>query len=144
MLRLLSLALTAALLSSAAYAKPPHDDEDYGNGKGKKEKPHKKQKGKFKKFSSDEKGQVQSYYQNLPKGLQKKYARTGQLPKGWQDKVKRGQPLPMAYEEELKPAPKEIKQILGEGPEGTAVMQMGNMILRMRLNDNVVLDTVLF
>jgi hypothetical protein len=34
-------------------------------------------------------------YRNLPPGLQKKYARTGQLPPGWQKKV---QPFPASLE----------------------------------------------
>jgi hypothetical protein len=37
-------------------------------------------------------------YRNLPPGLQKKYARTGQLPPGWQKKV---EPFPFAVERRL-------------------------------------------
>jgi hypothetical protein len=37
-------------------------------------------------------------YRNLPKGLQKKLARTGQLPPGWQKKM---QPFPVALERQL-------------------------------------------
>ena len=37
-------------------------------------------------------------YRNLPKGLQKKLARTGQLPPGWQKKM---EPLPVALERQL-------------------------------------------
>jgi hypothetical protein len=36
-------------------------------------------------------------YRNLPPGLQKKYARTGQLPPGWQKKMA---PLPASLERE--------------------------------------------
>jgi hypothetical protein len=38
----------------------------------------------------------------LPPGLQKKYARTGQLPPGWQKKM---EPLPVAIERNLPPLP---------------------------------------
>jgi hypothetical protein len=41
-------------------------------------------------------------YKNLPPGLRKKYARTGQLPPGWQKKM---QPLPPAIEARCAPLP---------------------------------------
>lgn len=41
-------------------------------------------------------------YRNLPPGLQKKYARTGQLPPGWQKKL---EPFPVALERRLTPLP---------------------------------------
>ena len=37
-------------------------------------------------------------YRNLPPGLRKKYARTGQLPPGWQKKM---EPFPVVVEREL-------------------------------------------
>jgi hypothetical protein len=37
-------------------------------------------------------------YRQLPPGLQKKYARTGQLPPGWQQRM---EPLPVKIEREL-------------------------------------------
>ena len=37
-------------------------------------------------------------YRNLPPGLQKKYARTGQLPPGWRKKM---EPFPVAVERQL-------------------------------------------
>jgi hypothetical protein len=41
-------------------------------------------------------------YRNLPPGLQKKYARTGQLPPGWQKKMS---PLPASIERDCAPLP---------------------------------------
>ena len=41
-------------------------------------------------------------YRNLPPGLQKKYARTGQLPPGWQKKI---EPFPASLERECAPLP---------------------------------------
>jgi hypothetical protein len=41
-------------------------------------------------------------YRKLPPGLQKKYARTGQLPPGWQKKM---EPLPAALERDCAPLP---------------------------------------
>jgi hypothetical protein len=40
----------------------------------------------------------QTRYRNLPPGLKKKYARTGQLPPGWQKKV---EPLPVELERRM-------------------------------------------
>jgi len=37
-------------------------------------------------------------YRNLPPGLQKKYARTGQLPPGWEKKM---EPLPVVIERQM-------------------------------------------
>jgi len=41
-------------------------------------------------------------YRNLPPGLQKKYARTGQLPPGWEKKI---EPFPASLERECAPLP---------------------------------------
>jgi len=41
-------------------------------------------------------------YRNLPPGLQKKYARTGQLPPGWQKRI---EPFPATLERECAPLP---------------------------------------
>ena len=41
-------------------------------------------------------------YSKLPKGLQKKYARTGQLPPGWQKKM---EPFPVELERRCAPLP---------------------------------------
>jgi hypothetical protein len=41
-------------------------------------------------------------YRNLPPGLQKKYARTGQLPPGWQKKMA---PFPASLERDCAPLP---------------------------------------
>ena len=53
-------------------------------------------------FSTRDVRVIREYYQpryrNLPPGLRKKYARTGQLPPGWQKKM---EPFPVAVEREL-------------------------------------------
>lgn len=51
-------------------------------------------------------------YRNLPPGLQKKYARTGQLPPGWQKKM---DPLPIAVERECSPLPVGYKRGVIDG-----------------------------
>ena len=63
-------------------------------------------------------------YRNLPPGLQKKYARTGQLPPGWQKKM---EPLPVAVERECAPLPSGYKRGVIDGhaviytPRGTII-----------------------
>jgi hypothetical protein len=53
-------------------------------------------------FTSREVGIIRQHYapryRRLPPGLQKKYARTGQLPPGWEKKM---EPFPVAVEREL-------------------------------------------
>lgn len=53
-------------------------------------------------FSVEHVRVIREYYKpqhrTLPPGLQKKYARTGQLPPGWQKKM---EPLPVAIEREM-------------------------------------------
>ena len=42
-------------------------------------------------------------YKKLPKGMKKKYARTGQLPPGWQKKM---EPVPVEIERRCEPLPR--------------------------------------
>jgi hypothetical protein len=59
---------------------------------------------------------IRSYYapryRSLPPGLQKKYARTGQLPPGWQKKM---EPLPVAVERQCAPLPREYRRGVIDG-----------------------------
>lgn len=63
-------------------------------------------------------------YRNLPPGLQKKYARTGQLPPGWQKKMS---PLPVAVERECTRLPAGYRRGVIDGhaviytPQGTII-----------------------
>ena len=51
-------------------------------------------------------------YRSLPPGLQKKYARTGQLPPGWQKKMT---PMPVVLERRLDPLPSGYQRGVFEG-----------------------------
>ena len=51
-------------------------------------------------------------YRSLPPGLQKKYARTGQLPPGWQKKMT---PMPVVLERRLEPLPSGYQRGVFEG-----------------------------
>jgi len=64
-----------------------------------------------------------SRYRQLPPGLQKKYARTGQLPPGWE---KRMEPLPVAIERELPRLPDGYRRGV---IDGHAVITRGGTII---------------
>ncbi len=51
-------------------------------------------------------------YRNLPPGLQKKYARTGQLPPGWQQRFR---PLPPDIDRRLAPIPQGYQRGVVDG-----------------------------
>jgi hypothetical protein len=51
-------------------------------------------------------------YKKLPKGLRKKYSRTGQLPPGWQKKM---EPMPVVVERELVVLPAGYRRGVIEG-----------------------------
>ena len=62
-------------------------------------------------------------YRNLPPGLQKKYARTGQLPPGWQKKM---EPFPVAIERDLPRLPDGYRRGV---IDGHAVITRGGTII---------------
>ena len=62
-------------------------------------------------------------YRQLPPGLQKKYARTGQLPPGWEKKM---EPLPVAIERELPRLPDGYRRGV---IDGHAVITRGGTII---------------
>ena len=67
-------------------------------------------------FSTDEQRVIRDHYapryRNLPRGLQKKLARTGQLPPGWQKKM---EPFPASIERELVVLPREYRRGVIDG-----------------------------
>jgi hypothetical protein len=67
-------------------------------------------------FSTHEAQIIREYYapryRNLPPGLQKKLARTGQLPPGWQ---KRFEPFPVAVERQLLALPEGYRRGVIDG-----------------------------
>jgi hypothetical protein len=62
-------------------------------------------------------------YKQLPPGLQKKYARTGQLPPGWE---KRMEPLPVAIERDMPRLPDGYRRGV---IDGHAVITRGGTII---------------
>lgn len=129
--------IALALLGSGAllYAKPPHAAE--------KSEKHQKQNKHEKRFSNAEMHTVQSYYDNLPPGLAKKYRRTGSLPPGWEKKVTPGQVLPQEYLKAAQPIPPELRETLESGPVGSTVLRINDRILRIHEKTHEILDSFL-
>ena len=117
MTRFVCTALCVLLVSGAA-------SEAAGNGKDKAKGGPKSPPAKARdagstteiRFAIDHVRAIRTHYapqhRTLPPGLQKKYARTGQLPPGWQKKM---QPLPVAVERTLPPLPTGYRRGVIEG-----------------------------
>jgi hypothetical protein len=97
----LGVVLISVLLAAPAFAK--HHWHDEGKHRDKHEAAC--------YFQPREIEIIREYYQprhrNLPPGLAKKFARTGQLPPGWQRKM---EPLPVAVERQLVVLPPEYRR----------------------------------
>ena len=148
---LTSLAVAAALSSPLALAKNDHK-------KGHKDKPqHAEQKqahqdGKpehDRRFTPDEHDLIQDYYYRhrydsgrttIPKGLQKKYERTGELPPGWQMKIQRGEVLPADIYHHGNDIPVELREELPTGPVGSKIIELEGKIIRVMEGTRMILD----
>jgi len=147
-MRILSSLLVLTVLSTGSlYAKKP---EHAGNGnKEKKEKKHKKQKKNKKQsqqnrhFSSEDVNTVQTYYRDLPPGLQKKMRKGGRLPPGWSKKVYVGQPVPQEYMKIAKPAPDDLRIKL-KLDSNTKLLEISNRLLKVELGTNRLLGEIKF
>ena len=135
-----SIILSLALLGGPSlYAKPPHASEK--SDKPHKSEKHQKQYKHEKRFSRAEMHTVQSYYDNLPPGLAKKYRRTGELPPGWEKKVTPGNTLPPEYLKIAQPIPRELRETLEAGPVGSAVLRINDRIVRIHEKTHEILDS---
>lgn len=148
---LISLAVAVALSSPMAVAKNDHK-------KGHKGKPqHAQQKQAHNdnkperepRFSSHEHDLIQDYYyrhrydsgrSTLPKGLQKKYERTGELPPGWQKKVQRGEILPIDIYRRGHEIPYDLRRELPIGPVGSKIIELEGKIIRVMEGTRMILD----
>lgn len=102
-------------------------------------------------FTAQEKNLIKSYYQQdgrnkpkkakkLPKGLQKKYERTGQLPPGWEMKLARGEVLPSDIYIHARPLPPELIRRLPIGPVGSKILEIEGKIIRVIHHSRQILD----
>jgi len=130
--------LISILCTGTVWAKKPEHA-----GKGKKEKNQNKYQKNNKNFSSNDSSVVNSYYENLPPGLQKKMKRTGELPPGWKKKVKVGQPISKEYLSYTKPAPDELRVKL-HLRSNEQLLQISNKLLKVDIRTNILLGEIDF
>ncbi|NVJ68449.1 MAG: hypothetical protein HWE16_18320 [Gammaproteobacteria bacterium] len=102
-------------------------------------------------FTDSEKRLIRDYYsghgrdkpkkaKKLPKGLQKKYERTGQLPPGWQKKMARGEVIPGDVYVHGRDIPDELRRRLPIGPVGSKVLEIEGKIVRVIHNTREIID----
>lgn len=102
-------------------------------------------------FTSNERGMIRDYYgdysrnkpkkaKKLPKGLQKKYERTGQLPPGWQKKMARGEVIPSDVYAYRRDIPYDLRRRLPIGPVGSKIIEIEGKIIRVMQNTREILD----
>jgi len=124
-------------------------------------KPEKKDKGKAGppktsqaavsvsvEISSAEKKIIQDYFReesgkkkkNIPRGLQKKVARGGELPPGWEKKIAKGEILPEDIYKTAEPLPEALTKKLAEGLKDTVLVKIEDKIVRLSKATKEVLD----
>jgi hypothetical protein len=121
MKRKIALTLAALLFSGAVLAADRQGNSKKHRGSDAAEARHEDEDGDSRTAAAVSWGThdievVRRYYapkrRDLPPGLEKKYARTGQLPPGWQKKM---QPLPASVEHECAPLPSGYRRGVIEG-----------------------------
>ncbi len=113
----------------------------YEKAKERKKKHYEKAK---KRFDREDDNRIHHYYGNLPRGLQKKLRREGQLPPGWQKYVQVGKPMPLEYLQYAQPVPQELSSQISVGPIGTKLLQLSDRVIRIEAGTNMVLDAIRF
>lgn len=100
-------------------------------------------------FHDDETRIIRDYYhehdyggkqKQLPKGLKKKYERTGELPPGWEKKLQRGEVLSEDVYRYGRPLPYDLRQRLPIGPTGSKIIEVEGKIIRVMENTREIID----
>lgn len=76
----------------------------------------------------------------LPKGLQKKAARGGELPPGWEKKLKKGEVLDQAVVSHGTPVPDGVRLKLPVGSRGSVDITLDGKVIRLEEASRKVLD----
>ncbi|GAA4348198.1 hypothetical protein [Kangiella taiwanensis] len=150
LITLTSIAVIVTLSSPLAWAK--NDNSKGHKGKPQHAQQHAEKSSKPERdhrFSGDEHDLIQDYYYRhrydsgrttIPKGLQKKYERTGELPPGWQMKVQRGEVLPIDIYRHAHDIPYELRERLPVGPVGSKIIELEGKIIRVMEGTRMILD----
>lgn len=76
----------------------------------------------------------------LPKGLQKKVERGGELPPGWEMKLQKGAVLEQVVVDHGTPVPPEVKVTLPVGQSGSVDISLDGRIVRLHEKTRQILD----
>ncbi len=145
LLSITAVALALGISSSYAMDKGPKKDQE----KAEKQAvvAAKTERGGI--FHDDEIRIIRDYYHDhenegkqkqLPKGLQKKYQRTGELPPGWEMKLQRGEVLSEDVYRYGRPLPYDLRQRLPIGPVGSKIIEVEGKIIRVMENTREIID----
>lgn len=81
-------------------------------------------------------------HKKLPKGLEKKLARGGDLPPGWQKKLQRGEVMSREIYQRSRPLPPEIVRELPRAPQGTILVELDGDIVRLAEASLTIIDVL--
>lgn len=93
----------------------------------------------FRDYSAN---QRQDMVKSLPKGLQKKLARGGELPPGWQKKFQRGEVLDAETYRNAERLPTELLNRITGRNDAVELLQVGDRILRVTEGRGTILDVI--
>jgi hypothetical protein len=78
----------------------------------------------------------------LPRGMEKKLARTGELPPGWTKKLQRGDVVGDAGWTCRQPVPDDLRRSLPPSPPGTELVRIEDRIFRIMRATREILDVL--
>lgn len=145
LLSITSVALALGISSSYAMDKGPKKDQV----KDEKQAAVAAKTERGGTFHDDEIRLIRDYYHDhdyggkqkqIPKGLQKKYQRTGELPPGWEMKLQRGEVLSEDVYRYGRPLPYDLRQRLPIGPVGSKIIEVEGKIIRVMENTREIID----
>ena len=145
LLSMTAITLVLGISSSYAMFKGPKNYQ--GNSQNQANVAAKAERGGI--FHDDEIRIIREYYhehdyggkqKQLPKGLKKKYERTGELPPGWEMKLQRGEVLSEDVYRYGRPLPYDLRQRLPIGPVGSKIIEVEGKIIRVMENTREIID----
>ncbi|MCW8884200.1 MAG: hypothetical protein OQK12_02960, partial [Motiliproteus sp.] len=141
--------------ASSSYQMKQSVDKVKKDKKAKSSKADKDRKNNL--FSDGERAAIDDYYDRqaasdtgkykgkkkaLPKGLQKKLERGGELPPGWQKKLERGEVLDPTLKAASEPLPEELLSRLPMQDQATEILKIRDKIVRVVKGQGTVVDII--
>lgn len=101
---------------------------------------HDRERGYDQEYAHDREHDRDGKKKQLPKGLQKKYERTGELPPGWEKKLQRGEVLSEDVYRYGQPLPEDLKRQLPFTPEGSEIIEVEGKVIRVLESSREIID----